>query len=341
MGNAFRREAGERAVKGNVSIEVVAEKIKAGEIQRICFMTGAGISTAAGIPDFRSPNFGLYFTMAKKFRLTNPMNLFQIDYYRKNPEPFLYLAREMLKMDVKPTVSHYFQHLLDQKGLLLRSFTQNVDALELVAGLHEARLVEAHGSARGAHCLSCRKAFSREWFADKVVKEEIPRCDSCNNLTKPDIVFFGEQLPMRFFTAVQNDLPKCDLLIIMGTSLVVHPFASMIDRVPRHTPRLLINREKVTGGGFFSSLFGGGGGGLSFDSVGERDVFFQGDCDDGCRRLAELMGCGEELKELVERGHRDLDEKAKNSGGVLGIGGILASSELEPANVVLEGSSTT
>ena len=73
-----------------------------------------------GIPDFRSPNFGLYFTMAKKFRLTNPMNLFQIDYYRKNPEPFLYLAREMLKMDVKPTVSHYFQHLLDQKGLLLR-----------------------------------------------------------------------------------------------------------------------------------------------------------------------------------------------------------------------------
>ena len=63
------------------------------------------------------------------------------------------------------------------------------------------------------------------------MKEEIPRCDSCNNLTKPDIVFFGEQLPMRFFTAVQNDLPKCDLLIIMGTSLVVHPFASMIDRV--------------------------------------------------------------------------------------------------------------
>ena len=78
-----------------------------------------------------------------------------------------------------------------------------------------------------------------------MVKEEIPRCDSCNNLTKPDIVFFGEQRPMRFFTAVQNDLPKCDLLIIMGTSLVVQPFASMIDEVGKECPRLLINREKA------------------------------------------------------------------------------------------------
>lgn len=344
MGNVFRREAGERTVTGNVSMEVVAEKIKAGEIRNICFMTGAGISTAAGIPDFRSPNLGLYFTMAKKFRLTNPMNLFQIDYYRKNPEPFLYLAREMLKMDVKPTISHYFQHLLDQKGLLLRSFTQNVDALELLAGLHEDRLVEAHGSARGAHCLGCRKAFSREWFADKVVREEIPRCDSCDNLTKPDIVFFGENLPGRFFSAVNNDLPKCDLLIIMGTSLVVQPFASMIDRVPRHCLRLLINREKVSGGGFFSSLFGGGG--LRFndtteDSAGDRDVFWQGDCDDGCQRLADLMGCGEELKELVERGHNELDERGRNYEGGIGIGRVLASSEPGSTPALIGEPSTT
>ena len=68
-------------------------------------------------------------------------------------------------------------------------------------------------------------------FHFQVVREEIPRCDSCDNLTKPDIVFFGENLPGRFFSAVNNDLPKCDLLIIMGTSLVVQPFASMIDRV--------------------------------------------------------------------------------------------------------------
>jgi len=320
MGGLWSR-GGDRALTGNVSLEVVAEKIKCGEIKNICFMTGAGISTAAGIPDFRSPNLGLYFTMAKKFRLGNPMNLFQIDYYRRHPEPFLYLAREMLKMDVKPTVAHYFQYLLERKGLLLRSFTQNVDALELMAGMHEDKLVEAHGSARGAHCLGCRKGFSRDWFADKVVKEEIPRCDSCNELTKPDIVFFGENLPGRFFSAVNKDLPKCDLLIIMGTSLVVQPFASMVDRVPRRCPRLLINREKATGGGLFSFL----GGGLKFsadENSDSRDVFWKGDCDDGCQRLADLMGCGEELKELVAKGHRDLEEKQRNSATVVGIGGI-------------------
>jgi len=307
---------------GNISLESVAEKIKSGEIKNICFMTGAGISTAAGIPDFRSPNLGLYFTMAKKFKLTNPMNLFQIDYYRRNPEPFLYLAREMLKMDVKPTVAHYFQHLLEEKGLLLRSFTQNVDALELMAGMHEDKLVEAHGSARGAHCLGCRKGFSRDWFADKVVREELPRCDSCNQMTKPDIVFFGEHLPGRFFSAVNKDLPKCDLLIIMGTSLVVQPFASMVDRVPRRCPRLLINREKATGGGFLSFL--GVGGGLRFgndENSDSRDIFWKGDCDDGCQRLADLMGCGEELKAMVSQGHKELDEKQKAAQKTVGIGG--------------------
>lgn len=332
MGNYFGRGAGERALQGNVSMETVAERIRAGDIKNVCFMTGAGISTSAGIPDFRSPNLGLYYTMAKKFRLTNPMNLFQIDYYRKNPEPFLYLAREMLKMDVKPTVSHYFQHLLDKKGLLLRSFTQNVDALELVAGLDSDRMVEAHGSARGAHCLQCNKEFSRDWFADKVIKEEIPRCTYCTGLTKPDIVFFGEHLPGRFFSAVRQDLPKCDLLIIMGTSLVVQPFASMVDRVPSSCPRLLINREKATGGGFFSSMFGLGGG-LKFNGTneGDRDVFWQGDCDDGCQRLADLLGYGEELKEMVQQGHEELDKKSKSAEGAsLGIGGVLASGNVVP-----------
>jgi len=288
-------------------------------------MTGAGISTAAGIPDFRSPNLGLYFTMAKKFGIRNPMNMFQIEYYRRHPEPFLYIAREMLKMDPKPTVSHYFQYLLEKKGLLLRSFTQNVDALELLAGMDEEKLVEAHGSARGAHCLSCRKGFSRDWFVDKVKKEERPNCDSCNQLTKPDIVFFGENLPGRFFSAVNKDLPKCDLLIIMGTSLNVQPFAAMVDRVPRGCPRLLINREKASGGGFWS-IFGFGRGGLRFNNdETNRDIFWQGDCDEGCQRLADLIGYGDELKQLVADGHRELDEKLQRSGGV-GVGALLPDS---------------
>lgn len=310
MGNLFRRQSLPDAggvLNGQLTLEGVASYINSGQCKRICFMTGAGISTSAGIPDFRSPNFGLYFTMAKKFKLTNPMNLFEISYYRSHPEPFLYLAREMLKMDVKPTVSHYFQHLLEKKGLLSRTFTQNVDALELIAGMHEDTVVEAHGSARGAHCLGCRKPFSRDWFKDKVVAEEIPNCDTCNQLVKPDIVFFGENLPARFFQAARKDLPKCDLLIIMGTSLVVQPFAGMVDEVPKSCPRLLINREKAGGGGIVSSFFGSGG--LHFDKSGNnRDVFWKGDCDDGCQKLADLVGWGEELKEMVREGHEKLGQ---------------------------------
>jgi len=318
MGNlSGRSQAVDGRLGGNISIEGVAEMIKTGKCKNICFMTGAGISTSAGIPDFRSPNFGLYFTMAKKFKLRNPMNLFDIQYYKQHPEPFLYLAKEVLKMEVKPTVAHYFQALLEKKGILLRSFTQNVDALELVAGLNEDKVVEAHGSARGAHCLKCAKPYSRDWFAEKVNKDEIPNCDipGCRHLVKPDIVFFGENLPRRFFDAVGWDLPKCDLLIVMGTSLVVQPFASMVDKVPSRCPRLLINREKATGGGFLSSLFGGAGGGLN-PGGNTRDVFWKGDCDDGCQALADLIGWGEELKELVRDGHRMLDER----GGAVGMG---------------------
>ena len=115
----------------------------------------------AGIPDFRTPGSGLYDTMAAKFNLSQPQSLFEIDYYLANPEPFLFLAKELLNARVKPTMSHYFQRLVHSKGLLLRSFTQNIDALELMAGIPEDKVVEAHGSTRGAHCLSCQKEYSQ------------------------------------------------------------------------------------------------------------------------------------------------------------------------------------
>ena len=115
----------------------------------------------AGIPDFRSPGSGLYDTMAAKFNLSQPQSLFEIDYYLANPGPFLYLAKELLNARVKPTTSHYFQRLLHEKGLLLRSFTQNIDALESMAGLPDDKVVEAHGSTKGAHCLSCKKPYSQ------------------------------------------------------------------------------------------------------------------------------------------------------------------------------------
>lgn len=88
-----------------------------------------------------------------------------------------------------------------------------------------------------AHCIYL--------FLDKIFEDTVPKCDECEGLVKPDIVFFGENLPQRFYECVSVDFPKASLLIIMGSSLVVQPFASLIGRVKSHVPRLLINREKV------------------------------------------------------------------------------------------------
>lgn len=107
-------------------------------------------------------------------------------------------------------------------------------------------------------------------------------------LVKPDIVFFGESLPARFFDCARADLPRCDLLVVIGTSLAVQPFASLVEMVEPGTPRLLINRERV-----------GEGGWRGFDfSPGSTDDFYGGDCDDAVSALADRLGWRAELEAL-------------------------------------------
>eukprot|EP01027_Heterolobosea_sp_BB2_P009987 GEZU01014705.1.p1 GENE.GEZU01014705.1~~GEZU01014705.1.p1 ORF type:complete len:157 (-),score=12.88 GEZU01014705.1:16-486(-) len=138
-----------------------------------------------------------------------------------------------MSVQAKPTPVHYFIRLLDEKGLLCRNYTQNIDTLERVAGVRDEKLVEAHGSFATAHCLNpvCNAEYSMEWVKEILFKDQVPRCTVCNSYVKPDIVFFGESLPERFFRLVLQDFPKCDLLIVIGTSLKVNPFASLVNRV--------------------------------------------------------------------------------------------------------------
>lgn len=109
-----------------------------------------------------------------------------------------------------------------------------------------------------------------------------------------------------------RDFKQCDLLIIMGTSLSVQPFASLVDYVSDHCVRLLINRDKVgktSSGGFFRSMIFGEG--LCFDLPGNRrDVAYEGDCDDGCLHIADQFGFGDELREMVKREHARIDEES-------------------------------
>ncbi|XP_052769175.1 NAD-dependent protein deacetylase sirtuin-2-like isoform X1 [Mya arenaria] len=295
-----------------VTFEGIARYILSDKCKKIVTMAGAGISTSAGIPDFRSPGTGLYDNL-QKYNLPNPQAVFDISYFRENPEPFFILCKQLYPTKAfKPTPCHYFIKLLEKKGKLLTHFTQNIDTLERVTDLSDEKLVEAHGTFNTGHCTQCLAEYGRDWMRDEIFSErKIPKCtkEECNGVVKPDIVFFGECLPKKFSQHIK-DVNDCDLLIIMGTSLVVHPFASLTSRTRDDVPRLYINMTNTEKMDPLMALLGGGGGDFDFDNEDNiRDVFWQGTCDDGCQALADLLGWGEELKKLVKEEHARIDKQ--------------------------------
>ncbi|XP_031634175.1 NAD-dependent protein deacetylase Sirt2 [Contarinia nasturtii] len=279
--------------------------------KKIVTMVGAGISTSAGIPDFRSPETGLYHNL-QKYKLPYPTAIFEIGYFRKNPQPFFALAKELYPGQFKPTPCHYFVRLLHEKGLLLRHYSQNIDTLEHIAGIPSEKMVEAHGTFHTNHCIDCRLEYSMEWVKEQIFADHVPTCTKCNGVVKPDIVFFGEDLPRKFYVLPDRDFNECDLLIIMGTSLEVQPFASLMGRPNKQCVRLLINRELVGKYSRFDFLLGTEGLKVG-KSDNKRDVALLGDCDDGIIELANKVGLGDELKELIEREHKKIDEANKES----------------------------
>lgn len=158
---------------------------------------GAGISTAAGIPDFRSPGTGLYDNLAQ-YDLPYAEAIFDIDYLEDHPEAFYTLAKELYPGNFKPTTSHYFFRLLQDKGILHGLWSQNIDTLERLAGVEEERLVEAHGSFATAKCLRCGNKYDKDDIKPQIMRGEVARCQekSCKGrrdaLIKPEIVFFGK-----------------------------------------------------------------------------------------------------------------------------------------------------
>ncbi|KAI8938887.1 hypothetical protein NX059_004745 [Plenodomus lindquistii] len=263
------------------TLEALAQYIREGRARKIVVMTGAGISTSAGIPDFRSPETGLYANLSR-LNLPYAEAVFDISYFRNNPNPFYMLAQELYPGKFRPTITHSFIALLERKGLLLKLFTQNIDCLEREAGVPDDKIIEAHGSFAKQSCIDCKSPYPADRMHEAISSKTVPRCldATCHGLVKPEIVFFGEQLPAAFFH--NRSLPaEADLCIVMGTSLSVHPFASLPQMCRDETPRLLINAEKV-------------------GCMGERadDVLLLKACDEGVRELASCVGWLEELEEL-------------------------------------------
>ncbi|VDK47284.1 unnamed protein product [Taenia asiatica] len=226
------------------TVEVVAHLISEGKVHDIIIMAGAGISTASGIPDFRSPKTGLYANL-KKYKLPYPEAIFDINYFKMRPSAFYALAKELYPTGkYRPNIAHYFFRLLNQKRLLRRVYTQNIDGLERVAGIPPSKLVEAHGTFATAQCLKCQKSIPARMVKAAIDRGRVARCYRCRGLVKPDIVFYNEDLPAKFWR-YREDIPKGDLIIVMGTSLEVQPFSRLIVATPSNTPRVLFNKHIV------------------------------------------------------------------------------------------------
>ncbi len=185
----------------------------------IVALTGAGISTSVGIPDFRGPN-GIYVT--KRY---DPMETFDINNFYKNPKPFFDFTRDLLSlsMNAHPSFAHYFLNKLENMGKLKAIITQNVDMLHQKAG--NKSVFEIHGSYMFSKCLKCGKVFNFDQFSKMVFNMEVPLCDKCGGLIKPDIVFFGE--PIKFLKESLLKISNSELLLVIGTSLKIYP-ASML-----------------------------------------------------------------------------------------------------------------
>ena len=267
------------------------------DAKNIIVMVGAGISVSAGIPDFRSPGTGLY-SQLDSYNLPYPEAIFSLDFFKKNPEPFYTLAKEIYPGSHNPTPTHYFLKLLADKKKLLRVFTQNIDSLERIAGLKPELIVAAHGSFDSATCIETGEKVDSNEVRSSILKGHkgwSAMNTKYGGLVKPDIVFFGEPLSERFVHKVNEDFPKCDLLIVMGTSLTVQPFASLINRVSSKIPRLLINKEKV---GQRSS-------GFRFTKK-SRDIALLNDCDSGVKKLAGKIGWTKDLERLIKKNNKIL-----------------------------------
>ncbi|OCT71795.1 hypothetical protein XELAEV_18034773mg [Xenopus laevis] len=218
------------------------------ESKKIIVLTGAGVSVSCGIPDFRSRD-GIYARLAVDFPdLPNPQAMFDIEYFRKDPRPFFKFAKEIFPGQFQPSLCHRFIAMLDKEGKLLRNYTQNIDTLEQVAGIE--KIIQCHGSFAEASCLVCKYKVDCEAVREDIFNQIVPRCPQCSPdeplaIMKPDIVFFGENLPEQFHRAMKYDKNEVDLLIVIGSSLKVRPVALIPSSIPHEVPQILINREPL------------------------------------------------------------------------------------------------
>lgn len=187
----------------------------------ITFFGGAGVSTASGIPDYRSKD-GKYTKM--KEAEENPRKILNLRYIKNHPEKFFNRPRPN-RPTPKPNIAHQALADLEKQGKDIRVLTQNVDGLHQKAG--HRYVLELHGSGRTWHCMKCERVYHPEEI--KRDEKNIPRCYVDHGIVRPSVTYFGENPQKHIFDKAKEVMAQSDLLIISGTSLTVNPAKSLIN----------------------------------------------------------------------------------------------------------------
>ncbi len=214
----------------------------AGEVLRSAkhtvVLTGAGISTPSGIPDFRSEGTGLWSH-------DEPLEVASLSTFRTHPQKFYDWFRPLASQifDARPNQAHLALARLEQSGRLASLATQNIDMLHQKAG--SANLIELHGTLATLSCTQCfRKVDSLPYLKPFVEAGTLPICPHCGGILKPDVILFGEQLPQKAWFDAQRASRACDLMIVAGSSLEVLPVAGLpMQAIDRGAHLLIINNS--------------------------------------------------------------------------------------------------
>ena len=277
-------------------------KLKTNDYKKIVFLTGAGVSTAAGIPDFRSRG-GLFDQLQLKYHLISPEDVFSIDLFLNRPQYFYEFCKNFKPENYSPTIFHYFMGYISHIKKLHYVFTQNIDGLDSKCGIDKEKLVYAHGNFEEAHCPGCEKRFNMSDLRKYIDKGEIMYCDKCGSPIKPLITFYGEPLLNSFFRK-SNTIDEADIVIICGTSLLVSPFNELPDIAKRRSIRLFINKDEFPKVMYGLRPFG-------FDDEESNDLFFKGECDTAAKKIVKDAGWEEDFYKFVEKTKKEEENKSK------------------------------
>jgi NAD-dependent deacetylase len=221
----------EREVAQAAGVERLAELIR--ESRSTVALTGAGISVPSGIPDFRTPETGLWANV-------DPMEVAHIDVFERDPARFwsYYRPRFHSLGDKRPNAAHEALAELERRGLLEAVVTQNIDRLHRAVGSRE--VVEVHGSIETSTCRACGAGYGIEEVDGLFGADGVATCDACGGPVKPDVVLFGELLPEKAMARAHELAAKAELMLCIGSSLAVYPVAALPGQTLERGGRLAI-----------------------------------------------------------------------------------------------------